>query len=143
MGTRASKQHLEHAINIRKLFLKFVGMLSLVLGIIGIFLPLLPTTPFILLASACFMRSSPRFHYWLRHHKTFGPMLTNWHKNRAVTAKVKKRGALCILISFAFSIWVVPHFWLKIMLVLMLVVLLSWFIRLPVMEHLADSEENH
>ncbi|WP_237767926.1 YbaN family protein [Vibrio bivalvicida] len=118
-------------------------MLSLILGIIGIFLPLLPTTPFILLASACFMRSSPRFHRWLHQHKTFGPILTNWHQNRAVTTKVKKRGVIWILLSFAFSIWVVPHFWLKIGLVVMLVILLSWFIRLPVIEYLADSEENH
>ncbi len=118
-------------------------MLSLVLGIIGIFLPLLPTTPFVLLASACFMRSSPRFHRWLHTHKTFGPILDNWHQHRAVTAKVKQRGAIYIVISFIFSIWVVPHFWLKIGLSIMLVVLLSWFIRLPVMEHLAPREENH
>ncbi|MDC5703660.1 YbaN family protein [Vibrio europaeus] len=128
---------------IRRLFLNFVGVLSLILGFIGIFLPLLPTTPFILLASACFMRSSPKFHRWLHQHKIFGPILTNWHQNGSVTAKVKKRGVICILISFAFSIWVVPHFWLKIALVLMLIILLSWFIRLPVTEYLADREENH
>lgn len=118
-------------------------MLSLLLGIIGIFLPLLPTTPFILLASACFMRSSPKFHQWLHQHKTFGPILDNWHQHRAVTTKVKQRGALYIVISFIFSIWVVPHFWLKIGLLVMLVVLLTWFIRLPVIERLADGEENH
>ncbi|KJY83100.1 membrane protein [Vibrio galatheae] len=128
---------------IRRLFFHFVGVLSLILGILGIFLPLLPTTPFILLASACFMRSSPKFHRWLHQHKTFGPILTNWHQNKAVTATVKKRGVICILLSFAFSIWVVPHFWLKIALVVMLVVLLSWFIRLPVIEYLADRQENH
>lgn len=89
------------------------------------------------------MRSSPGFHRWLHNHKTFGPILDNWHQNRAVTSKVKKRGAIWIVLSFTFSIWVVPHFWLKIMLVVMLVVLLSWFIRLPVTEYLADSEENH
>ena len=118
-------------------------MLSLALGIIGIFLPLLPTTPFILLASACFMRSSPRFHAWLHQHKTFGPILDNWHQHRAVTTKVKKRGAFYIVLSFTFSIWFVPHYWLKVMLLIMLVILLAWFIRLPVMEHLADSKENH
>lgn len=118
-------------------------MLSLVLGIIGIFLPLLPTTPFILLASACFMRSSPVFHRWLHQHNTFGPIITHWHQHRAISRKVKARGAVCMVLSFSFSIWIVPHFWLKIGLVVMLVVLLSWFIRLPVIEHLADSEENH
>ncbi|NVD06210.1 DUF454 domain-containing protein [Vibrio sp. JPW-9-11-11] len=120
-----------------------VGVLSLALGILGIFLPLLPTTPFVILASACFMRSSPTFHFWLHQHRVFGPMLDNWHQHRAVTRKVKTRGALCMLFSFAFSIWVVPHDWLKIMLAVMLVIMLIWFIRLPVIEYLADSEENH
>jgi uncharacterized membrane protein YbaN (DUF454 family) len=45
--------------------------------------------------------------------------------------------------SFTFSIWIVPHYWLKVALVVMLIILLSWFIRLPVMEHLADEQENH
>ncbi|WP_052238245.1 YbaN family protein [Vibrio sinaloensis] len=120
-----------------------VGILSLCLGILGIFLPLLPTTPFILLSSACFMRSSPRFYRWLHQHKTFGPILDNWHNHKAVTTKVKTRGAVYILLSFSFSIWFVPHFWLKIMLVIMLVALLVWFIRLPVIERLADEQENH
>ncbi|UUM31847.1 YbaN family protein [Vibrio japonicus] len=120
-----------------------VGSVSLCLGFLGIFLPILPTTPFIILASACFMRSSPTFHNWLHQHQTFGPILDNWHRHRAVTSKVKKRGALCMVASFAFSIWVVPHLWLKIMLAVMLIILMSWFIRLPVIEHLADQPENH
>ena len=113
------------------------------LGIIGIFLPLLPTTPFVLLASGCFMRSSPKFHQWLHQHRTFGPIIADWQQHGAVTTKVKIRGAVCMLISFALSIAIVSYFWLKIALLLMLVILLSWFIRLPVIEPLADSQENH
>ncbi|MEH0666480.1 YbaN family protein [Vibrio scophthalmi] len=134
---------MEHTIPLRRFFFYVVGVLSLCLGILGIFLPVLPTTPFILLSSACFMRSSPRFHRWLHQHPTFGPIIINWHQNRAVTRGVKQRGALAMVLSFSFSIWVVPHLWLKAMLVVMLVILLSWFLRLPVMEPLADREENH
>ncbi|AIU68489.1 membrane protein [Vibrio coralliilyticus] len=130
-------------MSIQRLGLNIVGGLSLCLGFLGIFLPLLPTTPFILLASACFMRSSPTFHRWLHEHKTFGPILDNWHQHGAVTSKVKTRGAICMVASFTFSIWIVPHFWLKIMLVVMLIILLTWFIRLPVIERLADKQENH
>jgi len=134
---------LEQTITIRLIALNIVGGLSLLLGFLGIFLPVLPTTPFVLLASACFMRSSPRFNQWLVAHKTFGPIIENWHQHRAVTRKVKLRGAIAMVASFSFSIYIVPHFWLKIMLVVMLVVLLSWFIRLPVIERLAEQEENH
>ncbi|WP_162047592.1 YbaN family protein [Vibrio taketomensis] len=128
---------------VQRLFLNFIGGLSLCLGFLGIFLPVLPTTPFVLLASACFMRSSPSFHRWLNQHPTFGPIISNWHQHRAVTRKVKLRGVLAMVLSFSFSIYIVSHNWLKIMLIVMLVILLSWFIRLPVIEHLADQEENH
>ncbi|MFY2508102.1 YbaN family protein [Vibrio pectenicida] len=120
-----------------------VGVLSLLLGFLGIFLPLLPTTPFILLSSACFMRSSPKFHFWLHQHKTFGPILDNWHQHRAITSKVKTRGALCMIASFCFSIWIVSQVWLKVVLLVMLMTLLTWFIRLPVIDRLADKQENH
>ncbi|WP_372059768.1 YbaN family protein [Vibrio alginolyticus] len=127
----------------KRYFFNTVGGLCIVLGIAGIALPLLPTTPFILLASACFMRGSPAFHQWLHNHKTFGPILGNWHKHRAVTSKVKKCGAIFIALSFMVSIVVVPLVWVKIGLLVMLIVLLSWFMRLPVIELVADREENH
>ena len=115
----------------------------MILGIVGIVLPLLPTTPFILLASACFMRGNPAFHYWLHQQKTFGPILDNWHKNRAVTRQVKQRGALFIALSFTASIIIAPIIWVKIVLLVMLIVLLGCFMRLPVTELVADREENH
>ena len=67
----------------------FCGALSLVLGIIGIFLPFLPTTPFILLTATCWAQASPRFHNWLYHHRYFGPIIQNWENNGAVPRKAK------------------------------------------------------
>lgn len=66
-----------------------VGWLSFALGFIGIFIPILPTTPFMILAAACFSRGSPRFHLWLLQHKIFGPPIVDWQRNRIIRLKFK------------------------------------------------------
>ena len=65
------------------------GFISLGLGIIGIPLPLLPTTPFILLAAFCFARSSPQLQMWLETHPRFGPMIVNWREKGAISKRAK------------------------------------------------------
>ncbi len=89
------------------------GALALLLGIIGIFLPVLPTTPFVLLAAACWARASPRFHHWLHQHPYFGPMVQNWERNRAVPRKAKYLAfsmmtfsCLLLLYRFPDTIWI-------------------------------------
>ena len=66
-----------------------IGALSLILGLIGLFLPLLPTTPFLILAAFCFSQSSPRFHTWLVNHRWFGPPIRDWEQNRAIRTRYK------------------------------------------------------
>ncbi|MDO6705053.1 MULTISPECIES: YbaN family protein [unclassified Photobacterium] len=110
------------------------GWCFVILGILGIFLPLLPTTVFLLLASACFMRGSPRLHHWLNTHPHFGPVLQNWHQHRAVSRTVKRRANVTIVLSFALSIYFVPLAWVKGLLLGIAVILLIWFNRLPVRE---------
>lgn len=66
-----------------------LGILSLALGIAGAVLPLLPTTPFILLAAYCFAKSSPRLHGWLVNHRLFGPLIENWERNGAIDKRSK------------------------------------------------------
>ncbi|WP_371381662.1 YbaN family protein [Sporomusa aerivorans] len=74
---------------LKKYILMTVGCLSLFLGILGIFLPLLPTVPFLLLTAYCFARSSSRLYDWLINHKTFGGYIYNYHTYRAITRKTK------------------------------------------------------
>ena len=73
---------------IRWLFL-LLGTIFFVLGLIGVVLPVLPTTPFILLAAACWARGSKRFYIWLINHKYFGKLVRDWEKNRAVPRYAK------------------------------------------------------
>ncbi len=69
--------------------LRFFALLCLGLGIVGVFLPGLPTTVFILMASWAAARSSPRIHAWLHRHKLFGPMLRNWEAGGYVSRRAK------------------------------------------------------
>ncbi|MCG7586419.1 YbaN family protein [Photobacterium sp. OFAV2-7] len=120
---------------IKRTMLLSIGWLCVVLGVLGVFLPLLPTTPFLLLASACFMRGSPRLSRWLHQHPHFGPILKNWHENRAVSKTVKRRANITIVLSFALSVYLVPLLWHKVMLIVMATLLLIWFNRLPVVDN--------
>ena len=65
------------------------GLVAFGLGLIGAVLPLLPTTPFVLLAAYCFARSSPRLQLWLESHRAFGPMIANWRLHGAISVRAK------------------------------------------------------
>ena len=65
------------------------GILSVIIGLIGVFLPILPTTPFLLLAAFCFAKSSHNFYYWLLHNRLFGEYIKDYREKRGVPLKVK------------------------------------------------------
>ena len=114
-----------------------LGWLAFATGIVGIVLPLLPTTPFMLLAAALFARSSPRFHGWLLAHPWFGPPILDWQQYRGIRRHARRRAIICILISFSVSLLVVPLPWVRWLLVVIMVILLTWLMRLPVLEPVA------
>ena len=114
-----------------------LGWLAFVTGIVGIVLPLLPTTPFMLLAAALFARSSPRFHRWLLAHPWFGPPIVDWQQHRGIRRHARRRAVVFILLSFSVSLAVVPLLWVRLLLIAIMVILLTWLIRLPVLEPVA------
>lgn len=95
----------------RLLFLT-LGWLFVALGVIGAFLPVLPTTPFLLLAVACFARSSPRLEAWLMNHPKFGPPLRNWREKGAISRQAKIMAISLMAVSYAiFWFGTSPPFW--------------------------------
>ena len=80
-------------------------MVSLVCGVIGIVLPLLPTTPFLLVSAFAFARSSPRFHDWLISHPTLGPPIHDWNANGAIRRSTKILALTMIAATFAGSVY--------------------------------------
>jgi uncharacterized membrane protein YbaN (DUF454 family) len=74
---------------VRKWLLLSAGVLAVGLGVVGAFVPLLPTTPFLLLAAACFARSSDRHYEWLLNHRWMGNYVRNYREHRATTRRVK------------------------------------------------------
>jgi uncharacterized membrane protein YbaN (DUF454 family) len=81
-----------------------LGLVCVGLALIGIFLPLLPTVPFLLLASFFFARSSERLHSWILSHPTFGPMIDDWNRYGAIRPRAKRLATLSIAAVFGLSL---------------------------------------
>lgn len=91
-----------------------LGVLSLLIGGVGIVLPLLPTTPFVLIAAGCFARSSPRMHAWLLGSRVFGPVLGDWEKKKCISFKAKLSALTMMTVVGGTSILLfVPAGWPK------------------------------
>lgn len=93
---------------LRRVFWFVAGVLALLLALIGIFLPLLPTAPFVLVAAACFARSSARCERWILEHPLFGPMVRDWRANRAVPLRAKQFATVMMAVSSISSALIVP-----------------------------------
>jgi uncharacterized protein len=80
-----------------------LGVTSLLLGVIGIALPFLPTVPFLLLSALCFSKSSPRLHGWLINHPQLGPPIEAWRKSGAISVAAKRWATLSVTVVFGIS----------------------------------------
>ncbi len=100
----------------RNVFLMSIGWLTVALAVIGIFLPLLPTVPFLLVAAWCFTQSSPRCRAWLFNHRTLGPLVQQWSGKQAIPRTIKYRAIASIWVGMGISMLLVHKLPLIIML---------------------------
>jgi uncharacterized protein len=108
------------------------GTISLILGLIGVVLPGLPTTPFVLLAAACYAKASPRLHAWLLNHRLTGPMLRDWEANRSLTRRTKTVAVVSMLLMVSLSIWSFHGRWIPQAVLVVLGAVGAWVVlRIP------------
>lgn len=99
-----------HANKKMNIILTVLGLVSLGLGILGIFLPVLPTTPLLLLAAALFLRGNRRLYDWLLNHPKLGPYITNFMKYKAIPLKIKVIAVTALWLTLLYcAIFVAEH----------------------------------
>lgn len=112
------------------------GTVCVGLGVLGVFLPLLPTTPFMLLAAACYARASTRFYNWLLNNKTFGPLILEWRRHRSIPYRTKWYAIALMSITLALSIaFAVSNLYAQIALALFGVAMAIGMARIPSRDH--------
>ena len=97
-----------------RIFLKVSGCFCVLLAVAGVILPLLPTTPFLFLATFCFAKSSPELHQRLLDHKIFGPLISNWQNYRCIDRKSKRVAMLSFIVCISFSAFLLKEQWMAI-----------------------------
>ncbi|HHU32774.1 MAG: YbaN family protein [Zhaonellaceae bacterium] len=118
------------------ILLIILGTISLVFGLIGIFLPVLPTTPFLLLSSFCYLRSSKRLYRWLINHKVFGSYIYNYLTFRAVKRSTKIAALLTLWLSLGVSSFLIKKVQLIVLICLIGTIVSIHLIRLRTLENI-------
>jgi uncharacterized membrane protein YbaN (DUF454 family) len=106
-------------ISPKKAVLVAAGSVCLALAVLGVFLPLLPTTPFLLLASACYVRSSERLHGWLMGNRVLGPYIRNFKERRGIPLRGRIITVVLLWLPLLYSVYRLDLLWLEVLLVLM------------------------
>jgi uncharacterized protein len=115
------------------------GVILVIIGLIGIIVPGLPTTIFLILAAACFAESSPRLHQKLLEHPWFGPIIDNWQKNKSIPLRAKQLAILMIVLSYLYTWYSVESLAFRLLIAAMLFVVVIYLLRLPLSE---ESSKN-
>jgi uncharacterized membrane protein YbaN (DUF454 family) len=139
-GVQSPESELHPSMLVR-VVLWVVGSLALVLGVIGVFLPGLPTTPFVLVAAACYARASEPFYRWLIANPTFGPLIIEWRRHHSIPYRIKVVAITAMSLTICASIWTMSAMpWLQILLAVSGLSTSVWLWRIPSRDHPAVSD---
>ena len=120
-----------NSLTVRVVFLT-LGTLFVALGIAGIFLPVLPTTPFMLLAATCYARASTRFYNWLLNNRMLGPTILEWRRYRSIPYRVKWTAIVLMAVTLSISIvYFVPWLELQVALAIFGLLLGAYLYNIP------------
>jgi len=122
------------------MFYKTLGFFFVGLAVLGVALPLLPTTPFLLLAAGCFARSSARWHAWLRDNRLFGPLLLDWEQRRCISRRARGVALLSMAGVGGYSVaFAISNLWLQLFGLLLLVIGSAVICRIDACETCGDG----
>lgn len=116
------------------MLLKIVGLFFVALGIVGAILPILPTTPFILVAAACFAKSSPYLYDKLLSNRIFGPLIRDWREHKSIPKRGKQIALLSILLAVAWSCFILDDLYLQFLVIGLVVWPIIFIYKLPLTE---------
>lgn len=108
-----------------------LGLLCVGLGTIGVILPLMPTTVFLLIAAYAFARSSPKLYNWLLGHRFFGPIIKNWRDHKAISLRAKRASAISMIVIITLSWLAGAPIWVIITQTIILAIVSSFILTRP------------
>ena len=126
-----------------KPFLTILGFICLGLAVLGVILPVMPTTCFVLMAAACFAKSSPRFYNWLLASSIFGPMIYQWQATRSMPKRAKVMAITSILVSGAISIYVLDSTMVQAIVAVILLIPIAIILRVRNTEDLCPIRHSN
>ena len=109
-----------------------IGVCFVGLAMLGVLLPVLPTTPFLLVAAACFAKSSPRLHKKLLENKIFGPMILHWQQTRSIPKRAKIVSLFTMILSAAWSCYILTNVYLCFLIIALMAWPFMFVLRLPI-----------
>ncbi|AKH70251.1 hypothetical protein IMCC21906_02606 [Spongiibacter sp. IMCC21906] len=138
-----NREPFEHQNRFIRYSLLVIGWVSFILGMIGLLLPVVPTSPFLILSAACFLRSSPKFYYWLVNHRWFGRYIRYYLNGEGIPRRAKVMIlSLLWIMMLSSALLIVKIAWVSVTMLLIAAAVTIYIIRQPEPDAKAEPDNN-